>query len=113
MHEMSLTESLVELIENERAKRGFARVRAVRLAIGALGHVEPDAMRFCFDAAARGTIVEGARLDICMAPGEAWCLDCARTVRVSERGAGCPECGQARLQVTGGDDLRLTELEVD
>jgi hydrogenase nickel incorporation protein HypA/HybF len=113
MHEMSLTESLVQLIESERAKRGFARVHAVRLAIGALGHVEPDAMLFCFDAVARGTIAEGARLDIRMVPGEAWCLDCGKTVRVSERGARCPECGQGRLQVTGGDDLRLTELEVD
>jgi len=113
MHEMSLTESLVELIENERAKQGFTRVRVVRLAIGALGHVEPDAMRFCFDAVARGTIAEGARLDIRMMPGEAWCLDCAKTVIVSERGAACPECGRGRLQVNGGDDLRLTELEVD
>ena len=46
MHEMSLTESLVELIENEREKQGFSRVRTVRVAIGALGHVEADAVRF-------------------------------------------------------------------
>ena len=56
-------------------------------------------------------IVEGARLDI--EAGQAWCLDCAKTVRVADRMAACPECGQHRLQVTGGDDLRLDELEVD
>lgn len=113
MHEMSLTESLIELIEGERARSGFARVRAVRLAIGALGHVEQEAMRFCFDAAARGTVVEGARLDIVSVPGEAWCLDCAKTVRLASRADPCPECGRYALQVTGGDDLRLEELEVD
>ena len=113
MHEMSLTESLVELIENEREKQGFSRVRSVQVAIGALGHVDPDAVRFCFDAVARGTVVEGARLDIRTVPGRAWCLDCAKTISIADRMAACPECGQHRLQVTGGNDLRLDELEVD
>lgn len=113
MHEMSLTESLIELIEGERRKRGFSAVRVVRLAIGALGHVEPEAMRFCFDAVAHGTAVAGARLEIRTVPGEAWCLDCGKTVRVVERFGACPVCGQNRLQVTGGDDMRLEELEVD
>lgn len=113
MHEMSLTESLVELIENEREKQGFSRVRSVQVALGALGHVDPDAVRFCFDAVARGTIVEGARLDIRTVPGQAWCLDCAKTISIADRMAACPECGQHRLQVTGGNDLRLDELEVD
>lgn len=113
MHEMSLTESLVELIENEREKQGFSRVRSVQVTLGALGHVDPDAVRFCFDAVARGTIVEGARLDIRTVPGQAWCLDCAKTISIADRMAACPECGQHRLQVTGGNDLRLDELEVD
>ncbi|HEX5847161.1 MAG: hydrogenase maturation nickel metallochaperone HypA [Rhodoplanes sp.] len=113
MHEMSLTESLVELIENEREKQGFSRVRSVQVTLGALGHVDPDAVRFCFDAVARGTIVEGARLDIRTVPGQAWCLDCAKKIRIADRMAACPECGQHRLQVTGGNDLRLDELEVD
>jgi hydrogenase nickel incorporation protein HypA/HybF len=113
MHEMSLTEGLIELIEGERARQGFSSVRVVRLAIGALGHVEPEAMRFCFDAVARGTVAEGARLEIRTVPGEAWCLDCGKPVRVMERFGACPDCGQDRLQVASGDELRLEELEVD
>ena len=38
MHEMALTESIVEMLEEEGRKQGFARVRRVRLEIGALGH---------------------------------------------------------------------------
>jgi hydrogenase nickel incorporation protein HypA/HybF len=53
-------------------------VHVVRLAVGALGHVEPEAMRFCFDVAARGTIAEGAQLESRTVPGEAWCLDCGK-----------------------------------
>ena len=80
MHEMGLTQSLVELIEDEGRKQGFSCVRVVRLEIGALGGVEPEAMRFCFEAVALGGIVEGARLDIDVVPGEGWCLDCAKSV---------------------------------
>lgn len=110
---MSLTEGLIELIEGEARKQGFSKVRVVRLKIGALSHVEAEALRFCFDAVAKGAIVEGARLEIATVPGEAWCMDCGGSVEVLERFGLCPQCGQSRLQVTGGDEMRLDELEVD
>lgn len=113
MHEMALTESLVDLIEDESRKQGFARVRVVRLEIGALGCVDPEAIRFCFDVVARGGVVEGARLEIIAVPGEGWCLDCSKTVPVRERFGACPECGGYHVQVTAGEDMRVKELEVD
>jgi hydrogenase nickel incorporation protein HypA/HybF len=113
MHELALTESLVDLIEGEGRKRGFSRVRVVRLEIGALGGVDPEAMRFCFDAVSKGTLIDGANLDIEVTPGEGWCLDCAKTVEMYERFGVCPECGCGHVQVTAGDDLRLKELEVE
>jgi hydrogenase nickel incorporation protein HypA/HybF len=113
VHEMALTQSLIDLIEGEGRKQGFSRVRVVRLQLGALGGVDAEAMRFCFDAAARGAIIEGARLDIDVVPGEGWCLDCARTVEMYERFGACPLCGRYHVQVTAGDDVRLKELEVE
>jgi hydrogenase nickel incorporation protein HypA/HybF len=112
MHEMSLVESLVALVEEERRRQAFSRVRVVRLQVGALGHAEPDALRFCFDAIARGTIAEGARLEIEMRAGEGWCAGCSRRAPLEDRFAECPGCGEP-LQLTAGDELRLTELEVD
>ena len=50
MHEVSLVESVVALVEDERRKQGFSRVRTIRLKVGTLGHAEPEALRFCFDA---------------------------------------------------------------
>ena len=105
--------SLVELVEEEARRNGAARVRLVRLELGALGHVEPEAMRFCFDAATRGTLAEGAELDIVTLPGEGWCLDCGQSIALSERYGACPLCGQFHVQITKGDDLRLKELEID
>jgi hydrogenase nickel incorporation protein HypA/HybF len=113
MHELALTESIVEMIEDESRKQGFSHVRVVRLEIGALSHVEPEAIRFCFDAVARGAVVEGAQLEIITVPGEGWCLDCGKIVPVSERFGPCPDCGRHHVQVTAGEDMRVKELEVD
>lgn len=113
MHEMALTESIVDIICEEARKQGFGKVRVVRLRVGAMAHVEPEALRFCFDAVSRGTVAEGATLDIRRPPGEAWCFDCGKTVAMEERFGACPDCGGRRVQMTSGDELRIDELEVD
>lgn len=113
MHELALTESIVEIIRDMAKSQGFEKVRVVRLRVDALANVEPDALRFCFDAVARGTVAEGATLDIVRAPGEGWCLDCGKSVALAERFGDCPECGKSHVQMTSGDALRVEELEVD
>ncbi|MBT9292331.1 hydrogenase maturation nickel metallochaperone HypA [Prosthecodimorpha staleyi] len=113
MHEMALCQGVVDLIDEEAARQNFGRVKAVVLEIGVLGHVEPEAMMFCFDAVSRGTRVEGARLVIERVPGAGWCLDCGKTVPLTERFGACPECGRHRVQMTAGDELKLRELEVE
>jgi len=112
MHEMSLMESVLEIVEDEAKKAGATSVKAVKLVIGELSHVEPEAMAFCFEAVVRGSMAEGARLEIERTPGRGWCLDCAETVALSERFGACPKCGNHRVQMTAGDDLRVGELEV-
>ena len=84
----------------------------IRLTVGALGHAEPDALRFCFDAVTSGTIADGAVLEIEIVPGAGWCAVCQRTVRIEERFAACPACDEM-LRMTAGDELRLAELEVE
>ncbi len=112
MHEMSLTESMLTIIEQQAQAQGFRRVRSVVLEIGALAAVEPEAMRFCFNAVTRGTIAEGAALDILERPAQGWCGACAKPVLLPEQFALCPECGGA-AQITGGRELRIRELEVE
>ncbi len=109
---MSLAESMLEIIEEEASTRGFARVLAVRVAVGELGSVEPESLQFCFDVVCRGSLAEGASLQIERVEGRAWCMECARSVVLHERHAGCPECGGFQVQIQGGEELRLLDLEV-
>lgn len=113
MHEMSLAESVLQIIEDTARAQQFKQVRSVVLEIGALAGVEPEAMRFCFDAVTRGTMAEGAQLDIVETAGRGWCLDCEKTVPLAEQFALCPECGGGRVQITGGSEMRVKELEVE
>ncbi|HYQ72359.1 MAG TPA: hydrogenase maturation nickel metallochaperone HypA [Gammaproteobacteria bacterium] len=113
MHELALCESVLQILEDNARKQGFRRVKSVWLEIGALSGVEVEAMRFGFDVVIKGTLAEDASLQITEPPGEAWCMQCARTVQVTQRFDACPECGSYQLQVTGGDQMRIKELEVE
>ncbi len=113
MHEMSIVQSLVELIEVQARRERFARVKRIGLKLGALGHIEPIALTFCFDVVSRGTIAEGASLDVETVPGTGWCSRCNCSMAITQRYDPCPTCGQSNVQMTAGDELLLTELEVE
>lgn len=112
MHEMSLAEGVLQLIEDAARRQEFAKVTAVWLEIGQLSGVEVEAMKFCFDAVTRDSIAEGARLEIIALPGTGWCMECSQTVPMAEVFGECPQCGSHRMQVTGGTEMRVKELEV-
>lgn len=112
MHEMSLCEGVLQLLEENARSEGYQQIKIVWLEVGALAGVEVEAMRFCFDAVMKGSVADGAKLEIIENPGQAWCMVCAKTVEVKQRFDECPDCGSFQLQVTGGDEMRVKELEV-
>ena len=113
MHEMALTESIVEIAIEEAQKQGARRVTRLFLDVGALSCVDPEALEFCFAAVASGTAAEGAKLEIARIVGAGWCLECERSVPLTERFGACPECGRHRVQMTAGDELKVREMEID
>ena len=112
MHELSLVESMLELIEAAAKAQNFSRVRVVWLEIGCLACVEPDALRFCFDAVTRNTVAQDARLEIVEIPGCGICSDCASTHPQRNLLDPCPACGSYRVEVSGGSGMRVKELDV-
>lgn len=112
MHELALCQSVVGVLRKEAKAKNFSRVTVVRLHIGALSCASPEAMEFCFKAVTKGTLAEGAQLDLVRTPGQAWCMNCGETVSIGERYDPCPQCRTYELQVTGGDEMRVHELEV-
>ncbi|MCX7627620.1 MAG: hydrogenase maturation nickel metallochaperone HypA [Methylophilaceae bacterium] len=113
MHELSLAEHVLQLMEEAAARQGFSRVRGVWLEIGQLAAVEVEALRFAFESVARGSLADGAALHVIELPGQGWCARCAATVHVGEQPAACPRCGSPGVQILGGTEMRVKELEVE
>ncbi len=113
MHEMSICESIISVIEQQAVAQSFDKVNMVRLEVGAMAGVELEALRFSFDVVTRGSIADGAKLDVIELPVTGWCMPCARAISVRERYDACPDCGSYQIQITGGEELRIKEMEVD
>ncbi|MGV0716790.1 hydrogenase maturation nickel metallochaperone HypA [Mycolicibacterium sp. XJ662] len=108
MHEMAITQSVVEAVCEHAAGR---RVHSVRVQVGALCAVVPDAMQFCFELATEGTLADGARLDLDVQPGSARCRACGETFVLPDLILLCP-CGSADVEVVAGRDLKILSMEV-
>jgi hydrogenase nickel incorporation protein HypA/HybF len=113
MHEMSICESIVSIIEDQAVAQSFNKVNRVKLEIGQLAGVELAALRFSFDVVARGGIADGAALEVIELPATGWCMQCAKSVPVKERYDACPICGNFQVRVTGGEELRIKDMEVE
>ena len=113
MHEISLAESMLQIIENAAHTQGFTRVKTVWLEIGQLACVEQESLRFAFDVVMRGSIAEQARLEIIEAVGQGRCEKCAQSFPLAALYESCPACGSYDVKVTGGDGMRVKELEVE
>jgi hydrogenase nickel incorporation protein HypA/HybF len=108
VHELSITQSVVDAVCERAAGRP---VRRITVQVGALTAVVPEAMRFCFELVVEGTPAEGARLDIERCPATVHCRDCGADAVLTDLILLCP-CGSADVQVTAGRELRILSMEV-
>ena len=112
MHELSICESLLAIIDDQASADSFSKVNRIRLEIGTLASVELQALHFSFDVVSKGGIADGASLEVIELPAKGWCDHCEKEVTVNERYDPCPSCGSHGMRITGGDELRIKDLEV-
>lgn len=113
MHEMSLCEGVLQIIEAEAKSQNFTTVKRVILDVGVLSGVEIEALKFAFDVVMQGSVAADASLEINEIAAQAWCMQCAEVVSISQRYDACPKCQSYQLQISSGDEMRIKELEVD
>jgi hydrogenase nickel incorporation protein HypA/HybF len=108
LHEMSITQSVVQMVCD---RMGDTPVRRVCLEIGTLSGIVPDSVRFCFDLMTMGTTLEGAALEIIQPTGKARCRDCGAEFVLNDLLMLC-ECGSANRELLAGEELKIREVEV-
>ena len=108
MHELGLTQSIVEIVAEQANGR---KVRRVTLEIGRFAGVTIDSVRFTFDLAAEGTVLEGALLEIREIEGRALCTDCGQQFVQDTFYTPCP-CGGRRFERISGEELLVKQYEL-
>jgi hydrogenase nickel incorporation protein HypA/HybF len=113
MHELSIMQSALSLALDQAKQAGAVRVHQVRLRIGALSGVVPDALEFAFEALTPGTLAEGAKLTVEHVPARFWCAKCAREFQSNDMFAECPDCHSLSGELRAGREMELASLEID
>ncbi len=113
MHELSITQSLLEIVNQEVAKHAISKVTIVKLQVGKLSAIQPTSLTFCFEFLTKGTPVEGAELVIEVVPVRARCLGCEESFEVNGLLFACPNCSGRNIEMISGRELSIIEIQGD
>lgn len=113
MHESSLGRDVLRVVLARAAAENAQAVRVVRGWIAETEHLDPQAIAFHFAAHARGTLAEGARLELAVRWVEAACSGCGQHYRPEHHVLLCPHCGSTQAKILGETGLGLDTIEVD
>ena len=111
MHEYSVVQALLDQVEGHVRGRGAVKVHRVRLKLGESAGVDPELFQTALDTFKKGSVLEGAEIEIVHVPTSWECGLCKTPIARGER-LQCAHCGGAGKQVSG-DELVLDQLELE
>jgi hydrogenase nickel incorporation protein HypA/HybF len=112
MHEMSIAQNVVEIIKEEMQKCRATILKSVRINIGQMSAIVPDAFSFCFEVITNGTEMAGAELIMDVIPLRGFCRNCGNEFEIVDYVFTCPSCGNTKIDTIAGRDLSIVEMEV-
>jgi hydrogenase nickel incorporation protein HypA/HybF len=112
MHEVGIIHSAVLTAEQQAKAQGATRIHTLRLRIGRLSGVVPDALQFAFEAVSLGTIAEGGKLEIEDVPAAFWCEGCQAEFPSEDYLAECPKCHAVARELRRGREMELCSMEI-
>lgn len=112
MHEVGLMREVIDLAVAAAERHKAARVHALSIRVGQLSGIDPDSLRFAFDVASAGTLVEGATLTIVPVAVVCHCPQCDCEFTPDGYVFACPSCGRRSHDIRAGTELELMQLEV-
>jgi hydrogenase nickel incorporation protein HypA/HybF len=114
MHELSIVSSIVDTVTESLAAYPGAKVKEVRLRVGALASVIEDSLQFCYGIATEDTPLAGSVLVVNILPVVMHCEPCGADVEiVSLQSFRCPKCGEPVLDMRQGRELEIESIEID
>jgi hydrogenase nickel incorporation protein HypA/HybF len=112
MHELSIAQSILDIVEQHLPEDHQGSVKSIKLKVGELSGVVVESLEFCFSAVTAGTRFERAVLEIERIGLAARCEQCATVSPVSHSAFICQACGSNHLTIISGRELHVSELEI-
>jgi hydrogenase nickel incorporation protein HypA/HybF len=112
MHELAVTESILEITLRHAQPAQAKRVTDIYLVIGKLASIVDDSVQFYWGMIAKDTAAEGATLHFRRTPAELLCRDCGLRYQAGEDGFACPKCGGVQVHVVSGEEFYVEAIEV-
>jgi hydrogenase nickel incorporation protein HypA/HybF len=109
MHELSIAEELLQIIEKRASEEGIRSVERINLRIGEYSGIFPDSLEFAFEVLSKGKLTEGASVEVEMVSPKFLCGKCGDAVISQE--TNCPKCGSEDLTLQCGDELEIISFE--
>ncbi len=110
MHELSLALNIIDIVKEEMDRHRLSKVETVVLRLGALSGVDPESLKFGFEAGLAETPLAGTRLDIVTIPVEARCRDCGKEFSVDDYVFLCPFCESTAVEIVRGQEIQIDHL---
>ena len=110
---MSIAQSLIDVLKEEMVSHRVKSLRTVRLNIGQMSAVVPEALSFCFQVITKGTDLEGVKLIMDIVPLMGSCNECGKEFEIVDYQFICARCGSSKINTIGGKDMSIVEMEVD
>ena len=113
MHELSVTESVLEICNRYALQAEATKVTDIYLVIGRLLSIVDDSIQFYWDMISENTIAQGAKLHFKRVPVEIVCTACGHSYHPTSRELLCPKCASTRIKVKSGEEFYLEAIEVE
>ena len=113
MHELGITEQLLNLTLEHAARAHASRVTRLNLVIGELSSVVDESIQFYWEIMAKDSLAERAELHFERVPARFCCQACHAEFELSAFEGQCPQCGGVQVKVVDGDQFRLDSIEIE
>jgi hydrogenase nickel incorporation protein HypA/HybF len=113
LHELSIASNLIDIVKQAVDGQNVSRVISLRIVIGEMSTVVPEALSFAFEVVSKGTVAENAKLDFEKTPLIGRCRDCRNEFHIQDYVFYCPDCQSPRVEIVSGKEFMLKSIECE
>lgn len=113
MHELAVTQSILEISLRHAKEAGARRVTDINLVIGQFSSIVDDSVQFYWEIISKDTIAQGSLLHFERIPGEMTCSHCGQVFHPSDKTFECPSCSSSYVKITRGEEFRVDSIDVE